>query len=173
MILTCHVNSKGPVSSPARVPTDDLAVLHDRALVAPAPHQPHGPHWHLARRPHLQEAGTVSLHAPSQLCPECCCKPTGITNTRNSKAILAYRLQPKSCMCPVISSSVNRHLNSTLNTLFIISVIPRDFRAVKKTGLFSCLGFQRHSRSFLSARLQHSGSGLMSMDCWDTVETQW
>lgn len=141
MILTCHVNSKGPVSSPARVPANDLAVLHDRALVAPAPHQPHGPHRHLARRPHLQEAGTVSLHAPSQLCPECCCKPTGITNTRNSKAILAYRLQPRSCMCPVIfceifSSSVDRHLNSTLNTLFIISVIPRDFRAVKKQGFF-------------------------------------
>lgn len=43
---------------------------------------------------------------------------TSIIHTRNSKAILAYRLQPKSCMCPLIcceisSSLVHRHLNST------------------------------------------------------------
>lgn len=74
-------------------------------------------------------------------------------------AILAYRLQPVSCMCPLVfcessSSLVHRHLNSTLNTLFITSFVPRGFKAVKKRGVvLVCLGLPRQDYSILAVGL--------------------
>lgn len=60
VVLTCHVDGKGPVSSPACVPAHDFAVFHDRALVPSSSDQPHGPHGHLAGCAHLQEAADVA-----------------------------------------------------------------------------------------------------------------
>lgn len=176
MLLTCHVDSKGPVSSPARVPSDHFAVLHDGALVPPASHQPHGPHRHLARGPHLQEAQSVTAAHPL---PAGSARGTHINHphqefkSNSSLQIAAQELHVPTHLLWNLQFLSPQASQFYLNTLFIISFIPRGFKTEKTGGfVLVCLGFWRRSRSFLSARLQHSGSGLMSIDCWDTVETQ-
>lgn len=52
-LLTCHVDGKRPVCSPAGVPTDNFAIFHQWTFVAAPANQAHWPDRDLARGSHL------------------------------------------------------------------------------------------------------------------------